>query len=565
MTESEGGELTPDAVAETLMPESVDDRMVCLMRLVLSLSALVIIYNDPSEPDRFVTATYAALTLYILYSAVLYLRPSLHERAAWARIVPWVDVSCFLILISLSSGTNSIFFFFFFFAILVASFRQGFEAGLGVAVISALSFIVVGLATAQPQPRFEWNRLLLRPVYLLVLGYMVAYWGGREITLKRQLNLLREVTRLANPRLGIAHTLGSVMRRLRAFYGAGGCLLVWSEAQGEQHYLITSAREDDERVPRAEQVPAPLAELLRSLPETLSVVYNGVRTAWYFRETGYYASDQARDAGASDFRAEAEALAGRLEAESFITVPARFRGRVVGRLYLTGRRGTFAKHDVEFLQQVVEQVAPALDNIRLLERLASSAAEHERQRLARDIHDSVIQPYIGLQYRLAAIRNKLAAGGADVADDLERLFQSTAEEVNGLRGFVRGLKDSDERGDLASAVRRFAAQFGEDYEIEVEFECAGRLNVNDRLAAELIRFVHEGLSNVRKHTRATRVALRLEGRERVCRLRIENNGAETTAPFTPRSIAERARELGGHASVERAGEDRTVVTVEIPL
>jgi hypothetical protein len=182
----------------------------------------------------------------------------------------------------------------------------------------------------------------------------------------------------------------------------------------------------------------------------------------------------------------------------------------VGRLFLTGRRGTFEAADVEFLPQLVLQVAPMLDNIRLLERLASSAAEHERQRLARDIHDSVVQPYLGLQYRLAALRNKLASGAADVSGDVERLFESTAEEVNGLRGFVRGLKDADgRRDDLAAAVRRFAAQFGDDYDIDVRVEFDGRLNVNDRLAAEVIRFVHEGLSNVRKHTRATRATLRL--------------------------------------------------------
>jgi signal transduction histidine kinase len=571
MAEREGDDVrAPVAAAETLMPESVDDRMVCLMRLVLSLSALAVIYIDPSEPDRFVAATYAALALYILYSAALYLLPSLRESPAVERIVPWVDVACFLIFVSLSSGTNSIFFFFFLFSILVASFRQGFGAGLAVALVSALSFTIVGYVSAPTQPHFEWNRFLLRPVYLLVLGYMMAYWGGSEIRLKRQLNLLREVTGLANPRFGIAHTLGSVMRRLRAFYEADGCLLVWSETREARHFLMTSGRGDDESAPRVEEVPAPLAELLRSLPETLSVVYNGRRTAWDFQETGYYASDSAPGAGGADFRAEAAALAARLEAESFISVPARFRGRVVGRLYLTGRRGIFAKADAQFLQQVVEQVAPALDNIRLLERLAFNAAEQERQRLARDIHDSVIQPYLGLQYRLAAIRNKLAAGGADVERDLERLFQSTAEEVDGLRGFVSGLKDSDGRGgDLAAAVRRFAAQFGEDYDIEIEVECAGSLKVNDRLAAEVIRFVHEGLSNVRKHTRATRVGLRLGCSERACLLRIENNGAagdaQTTEPFTPKSIAERARELGGRASVERTGGDRTVVTVEIPL
>jgi signal transduction histidine kinase len=175
-----------------------------------------------------------------------------------------------------------------------------------------------------------------------------------------------------------------------------------------------------------------------------------------------------------------------------------------------------------------------------------------------------------LHYRLAAIRNKLASGALDVSEDVERLFESTAEEVNSLRGFVRGLKDTDGRRDeLASAVRRFAAQFGEDYRLDVRVECEERLNVNDRLAAEVIRFVHEGLSNVRKHTRATHVMLRLGCAERHCFIRIENDGAdagERTPPgFTPRSITERASELGGRVRVERAGGGRTVVTVEIPL
>lgn len=564
------GARPPDEMLST--PESVDGRLVCLMRLVLSFSALVIIYVDPSEPDRFVAATYAALTLYLLYSGALCLLTSLRDAPVWERAVPWIDVACYLVLVSLSSGTSSVFFFFFFFAILVASFRQGFRAGLSVAVVSAVSFTLVGFLAAPAEPRFEWNRFLLRPTYLFVLGYMMAYWGGSELRLKRELNLLREVSGLANPRFGLTHTLGAVMRTLRAFYDAEGCLLVWSEPREGGHYLLTSARGDEGRPAHVEQVPAELAGLLRALPGDASAVYKGRRTVRYYtrrlRGSIPFASDPARDARG---RAEVEALAGRLGADSFITVPAYFRNSVVGRLYLTGRRGAFSEGDVEFLEQLVMQVAPLLDNIRLLERLSSNAAEQERQRLARDIHDSVIQPYLGLQYRLAAIRNKVAAGRADdVAGDLERLFESTAAEVNGLRGFVRGLKETDESSDnLAAAVRRFAAQFAEDYGIDVRVECAGPLRVNPRLAAEVIRFVHEGLSNVRKHTGAAHVTLGLGCGERDCFIRIENDGADADADaardFTPRSLTERARELGGRVRVEPAGEDRTAVTVEIPL
>ena len=560
------------AVKTTITPESVDGRLVCLMRLVLSFSALAIIFVDPSEPDRLVAATYTALALYLLYSAALYALTAWRGAPVWERAVPWIDVACYLVLVSLSSGTGSIFFFFFFFAILVASFRRGFHAGLSVVVVSALSFTLVGYLSAPPGPLFEWNRFLLRPTYLLVLGYMMAYWGGREIRLKRQLSLLREVTGLSNPRLGVTHTLGAAMLRLRSFYDAETCMLVWSDEKTSNHYMMTCARGDGGQPPRAEQIPAELARLLRSLPDNLSVVYKARRSARHigrrFRERVRRLSGPER--GESG-RAEVKALASRLEAESFISVPAYFRNQIAGRLYLTGRRGIFESTDAEYLQQLVRQVAPMLDNIRLLERLALSAAEHERQRLARDIHDSVIQPYLGLQYRLAAIRNKLASGGDNVAEEIERLFESTAAEVNGLRGFVRGLKDTDgQRDDLASAVRRFAAQFGEDYRIDVRVEFDGRLNVNDRLAAEVIRFVHEGLSNVRKHTRAARATLRLGCAERHCFIRIENDGADagdgrTPPGFTPRSITERARELGGSVRVERAGGNRTAVTIEIPL
>jgi len=549
--------------------ESVDDRMIGLMRLILALSALLIIYIDPSEPDRLVAITYGALVAYSLYSAVLYFFSIRNIAVFPNRIAHWADVGCFLILIALSSGTSSIFFFFFFFAILVASFRWGFRAGLSVTVCSALLFTVIGYATAPPDPDFELNRFLLRPVYLLVLGYMMAYWGGREIRLKRRLSLLKEITRLSNPRFGVGYTLGSVLKRLRSFYDAERGVLIWSETQGRGHRLLTITRESAAEPVRPEHIPETLAQLLRALPDALAVLYKGGRGGWPLQTPGYHAYDAAKRERTSEGLKESATLAAWFEADSFISVPLRFQQKIVGRFYLTGRRGVFDSSDVEFFQQVIEQVTPTLNNIRLLEQFASSAAEQERRKLARDIHDSVVQPYIGLQYRLAAISNKLAAGG-EVAADVERLLQSTIEEIGGLRGFVRGLKDGGELADgLVSAVRRFAAQFSESYDIAVTVNIEGKLRVNEQLAAELIRFVHEGLSNVRKHTDAASSTVSLECGDSVCRLRIENDGTlvdrESPATFTPRSITERAEGLGGRARAENDGAGHTVVTIEIPL
>jgi len=550
--------------------ESVDDRMIALMRLILALSALLIIYIDPSEPDRLVAVTYGALVAYSLYGAVLYFLSIRQAAVLPNRIVHWVDVGCFLILVALSSGTSSIFFFFFFFAILVASFRWGFRAGFSVTLCSALLFTAVGYATAPEGPDFELNRFLLRPVYMLVLGYMMAYWGGREIRLKRRLSLLKEITLLSNPRFGVGYTLGSVLKKLRAFYDAERGVLVWTDQQEAEYRLLTVEREAEGGPTRPKRVAEPLARLLLSLPDDLSVLYQRGGRSLTLQKLSYGVYDPAKKGHAAEGQKESEALAAWLDADAFVSVPLRFQQKVVGRLYLAARRGAFDGSDLEFLKQVIDQVTPTLDNIRLLERLASSAAEQERQRLARDIHDSVIQPYIGLQYRLAAIHNKIEAGRGDVAGDVERLLQSTVEEISGLRGFVRGLKGEGRvSDDVVSAVRRFAAQFGESYGIDVKVESGGQLHVNERLAAELIRFVHEGLSNVRKHTNATRSTVSLECGEAACTLRIENDGAvldgETPETFTPGSITERAEALGGRARAERTAEGHTVVTVEIPL
>ena len=203
-----------------------DTRLIGAMRLLLAVSALIFIWIDPLEPDRFVKLTYAALVLYVLYSLALYVLARTQTQAmrtirAWTH---WLDVGWYSLLISLSSGTSSVFFFGFYFAIMVAAFRWGFWPGIRVTAASAVAFTAIACFTS-PSP-IELNRLLLRPTFLLVLGYMVARRGRFEIDLKRRLSLLKEIITISNPRFGIDRTIGMAMERLRIFYDADHCLVV---------------------------------------------------------------------------------------------------------------------------------------------------------------------------------------------------------------------------------------------------------------------------------------------------------------------------------------------------
>jgi signal transduction histidine kinase len=544
--------------------ESVDDRMISLMRLILALSALLITYIDPSEPDRLVAVTYAALVVYSVYGAVLYYLSLRGAPRLPLSISHWIDVGCFLVLVALSSGTNSIFFFFFFFAILVASFRWGFNAGLRVTVISALLFMFIGYATAPAESTFELNRFLLRPVYLLVLGYMIAYWGGNEIKLKRRLNLLKEINLLANPRFGVSETIGALLERLRVFYGADDCWLIISDVETDAPRLFRLSRSQTRDAVAGESLPPRLAESLLAPATDVGILYQrSVETELLRREWVYAVDLKRKIECSSEWKTIARSLATQFEMTAFISVPAQYRNRDIGRLFLVAQRGVFESSDLEFLMQVAEQAMPVVQNIRLLDRLATSAAEHERQRLARDIHDTVIQQYIGFQYKLAAIRNKLGQG-ADVFQDVDQLLEMTRNEVSNLRGFAQGLKESDVRAGFLPAVRRFASQFSDNYDLAVRVVSEDEIVIKDRLAAELIQIVQEGLSNIRKHTNATTSTISVRRVNGSVALTIENNQA-ATRPFTPRSIAERAHELGGEVNVICGPDDRTIVRIQIPL
>src|SRR5262249_40574708 len=105
--------------------------------------------------------------------------------------------------------------------------------------------------------------------------------------------------------------------------------------------------------------------------------------------------------------ASGEALADLLDASALIAVPVPLR-RGAGRLYVVSQRQQFSRSDAVFLHQIACQAFPVIENIELLDRMASEAVLRERERIARDLHDTTIQPYIGLRHGVSAIRKRAA-------------------------------------------------------------------------------------------------------------------------------------------------------------
>jgi signal transduction histidine kinase len=531
---------------------------------------LFVTYLDPSEPRYYVALTYVVLSLYCAYAFLLYLfflrKPDLFP----VRQAHWIDLVWCLTLIALSSGTSSVFFFLFFFIIQIAAFRFGFHEGIKVTSASVLLFSVLGYLTAPHGEEFELNRTLLRPIYLGVLGYMISYWGGIELKLKQRLELIKDINNLYNPRFGTDLTISAILQKILVSFDVDSCLLIDPQSAPDGFFLRQCDRENPERAiyPQTLRSDHPLLRL----PGDSAVIYSKDAAAFrnpFKKKQNYLAFDPENGARVEEPARNGEVLADLLNARSFISVPFNARGNFAGRLFLTSETKTFDYSDIDFLRQIMSQAAPVVENVNLLDRLASEATEQQRQKISRDIHDGTVQPYIGIKLGLEALQIKHAQG-EDIAPDITRLVEIANSNITSIRGYINKLKgdaaDTEKGVVLVSAIRQQAKKISEFYGVDIEVHAPVEINVSDRLSAEIFQIVSEGLSNIKRHTKATAAAIKIACDEKTFYLEIQNNLADGAAvnDFVPKSMQGRATSLGGRLSVENH-HGQTKILINIPL
>ncbi|HLE63955.1 MAG TPA: histidine kinase, partial [Pyrinomonadaceae bacterium] len=343
------------------------------------------------------------------------------------------------------------------------------------------------------------------------------------------------------------------------FYDADTCLVIVRN-RSEAHYQLRRVdRKSPELQASPEKITEDIARLLLGPSPAHALIHRRKKDFLYSVGTTEMSKCDVVDSSA---------LTNILGSKTFISVPICYRSQSIGRVYIIGGTRRFNDSDVDFILQLIDHATPLLDNIRLVDHLALDAADQERQKIARDIHDSVIQPYIGLQLGLAAICQRLETGSMNVTNDIKQLLELTNKEIVDLRRYVRGLKsDEHNQNALLPALRRFATKFSVATGIEVEVKEIGNVRINDRLSAEVFQMVTEGLSNVRRHTHAHRAEVKITSHLGNLVLQIINetvNGLGASS-FQPWSIAERAEALGGQISVSQDESNRTVLSIEIPL
>jgi len=541
--------------------DTSDALMVRWMRLVLAISCLLTLVIDPAVVGRRNVFCLGIFIAYALQSAVLLLLASRAIRVH-NRIICWLDVGWFTLMTYLTGGDSSFFYLLFFFAVLTASFNYGHEEGARITLVSS---VIVALGAVNAQADIDLARVMLRATFLLALGYMIAHWGGRSMEQRRRMGLMHAVSQLANPRFGVDRTIASVMDHTRQFYKADSCILLMRDKDADGWTLRTAGGASGDRPLHASYLSKEAAApLLLGEPDDILLLRQ--RRRWLRRRPQLFACDATEQQWRENDPSLGQPLVELLDARSLIAVPVPLR-RGSGRLYVVAAGHQLNKADALFLHQIAAQAFPVIENIELLDRMASEAVLRERARIARDLHDTTIQPYIGLRHGVSAIRKK-AEPGNPLNADLDSLLDMTQQVIRDLRDYAKSLRGGLEmkEPELLIALRRQAAQVHQFYDVHIDVDTKGELHMSDRLAAEVFQIVNEGMSNICRHTTARHGYIELACDAGQLSVHIENEcNGHPVLDFTPNSITERAAALGGVARVQRGRSNRTAVEIVIPV
>jgi signal transduction histidine kinase len=541
--------------------EAAEAQMVSAMRLVLATSALLTWVIDPLSfgEGKLVWLLFAA---YVVHGLVLHVLTVLQKPVALGKLIHWLDVVWCVVFVALTGAISSLLFLFFFFAILTSAFRWGLEEGARVTLVSTFLFVLTAFL---PSTEPDMSRLLLRSSFLLALGYISAYWGESKVVLNRRLALLRDVSQLSNPRFGVDHTVTRVLEKTCEFFSARSAVLVLRDKEsGEYRMRLVRAGRQQQSV-QAEGLDADVAAPLLSPSPAAVMLF--ARSRWplqrwaslqsYSTQTSLWT--QASDVGAG------QTLADLLEGHAFITAPLSLR-RTQGRIFVVTQKRHPGRSDALFLSHIVAQAFPVIENIELVDRMASDAALQERRKIAMDIHDRAVQPYIGLTLGLSAVRKK-AEPGNPLIEDLDTLGDVARQAIEDLRRYAGTFRSTGgDKLEFTSVLLEQAAQVKALYGVDISLRADPDLCINDRMKAEVLQIVREGLSNICRHTQAQQGQLQLQRDKGWLHIHIDNAaGAQPAAEFSPRSISERVLALGGRLQVATSQEGATSVQIALPV
>jgi len=253
-------------------------------------------------------------------------------------------------------------------------------------------------------------------------------------------------------------------------------------------------------------------------------------------------------------------------------VPLVLRDRVIGMLVLTAsEEDAFTQHHSTLALAIATQAAIAIENAQLYEQAQQLAAVEERQRLARELHDSVSQALYGIALGLHTARIQLDRDPGELPESLNYLLSLAEAALDEMRALIFELRpEALEREGLVSALSKQGTALQARYGMIVQTELCEEPNLPLEVKQALYRIAQEAMHNTVKHARARNVELRLSQTANAIILEVRDDGVgfDPLGSFPGHlglhSMQERLSSLSGTLQIESAPGQGTSILVQVP-
>jgi signal transduction histidine kinase len=557
------------------------EKIIAFCRVLLATGTLTVVVVDPSQPSYRPELGHLVLGSYVAFSVLLflavrgeYVRQEAVGRYSVAADIVWIA----LISVFTERGTSP-FFLLHVFVLLSVSVRWGLAVTAPVTVLlAALYPATIFVANAFDPGEFVFHRThLFRPVYLVVLGYLIGYLGEHERRSKRRMGFMLDLPaafrRSRPPGPGIAR----LMRRALGQFDAERAILVLRDPQSGRYFTWEVRNPQGRgrvslRITEADPFPFPFTTATESF--IANDLRPGLGTALcYDVRTGA----MVRKAIAPELR-----LPGDGTAQALLGAPVLLQRELRGRaLVVRDRsRSKFTRDDLEFLLLLVGQAAAGFEAIRLQENAEEVAVLEERARIARDLHDGFIQSLAGIDLRVEACKMLLDRDPSRIPRELEDLHQAVDRGYREVRHYLTVLRTQARPGnDLCATLERLAAEFSIREGVRVHLaRPTADPGIPAGTAYEITQIVREALRNAVRHGQATQAVVKLGSRPSHLYLVIRDNGRGFQDPSHPMdadgflptasapwSIRERSAALGGSLRVWSQPGRGSEITLLLPV
>ena len=541
--------------------------------MILFTFALFAIWLDHTGPVWNIATAYSLLAGCLCYSMFLF-------WAAWRTDFNWtdpafvihaLDLLIFVVFMFLTSAPTSHFFAFFALFLLVSATLRWQWRGIiytAVIILGVETAMVLYPAGLPLSAKYEIDHFICDSIYLLVVSILLGYLGAHEQQQRDRVSDLAAWPRTIPEE--IYPLVSQILQRSSSILAAPRTLLLWNE-------------EEEPRLHAASWSRGQFHHSIES-PDTL-----GSMVAEHMAGKNFFCRDSlakkplvlhSSPAGFEQWQGMPlhPELQRRFSIKSVLSLALQGE-RVSGRLFALDKK-YMNSDDLALGRIVSREVSCNLDQFYQQERLRQTSAVEERVRLARDLHDGLLQTLTGAVMQLDTARQLMEKEPQTARQRLLEIQKQISDEQQNLRSHIRQLKLTNSGlpewdGDLSKRLEELAGRIGSQWGVHVGIDVnLNLIRLPWTMAQEIYFIIQEAMINAVRHARASSIQAEITSTDHQLQIIVTDNGhgfpfdgrydhaALTGMDLGPIVLRERVTSLGGRLAIESG---KTGARIEITL